>query len=292
VLTTALVALALAAAVVGILYVTRRRRRPDIRPASELQSKYHLYAENRPVIRLDPSQVPSNLRHLVPLAEKWGIGDDIIRGDYIDRVNDAAKRELHDSFYGPYEEITAWLSSFGNRPLSDEAAAFMYAQGALDEMGYFILEEKAKGARPASTAPFHLLKPEVAGGWGPHTEAQRHTHPPIVTHLHYEFEGWSGDDLLTTFPEFIVTENLARALEQSGLTGFRLTTVETSPGGMWMQMHERRPLPSCRWLNVTAPAGAADWGRTDLADLVVSQRALDFLGSFALKNCQISAWKG
>ena len=288
---SALEALVLAAAVAGIFFVTRRRRH-DIRPASELQREFQLYAENRPVIRLDPSQVPPNLRHLVPLAEKWGIGDDIIRGDYIDRVNDAAKRELHDSFYGPYEEISAWLSSFGDRPMSDEAAAFMYAQGALDEMGYFILEEKAKGGRPAVTAPFHLLQPEVAGGWGPHTEAQRHTHPPTVTHLHYEFEGWSGDDLLTTFPEFIVTEKLAGALEQSGLTGFRLTSVETSPGDMWMQMHEHRPLPSCRWLKIIAPAGSADFGRTSLADLVVSQRALDFLGGFALKNCQISAWKG
>ncbi|HEX7338225.1 MAG TPA: hypothetical protein VF252_13540 [Gemmatimonadales bacterium] len=291
-LTAALAALVLAAAVAGILFVTRRGRRPGIRPASELQREYRLYAQNRPVVRLDPSQVPPNLRHLVPLAEKWGIGDDIMRGDYINRVNDAAKRELHDSFYGPYEEITAWLSSFGDRPMSDEAAAFMYALGALDEMGYFILEEKAKGGRPPSTALFHLLQPEVAGGWGPHTEAQRHTHPPTVTHLHYEFEGWSGDDLLTTFPEFIVTENLARALEQSGLTGFRLTSVETSAGGMWMQMHERRPLPSCRWLKITAPAGGADFGRTNLADLVVSQSALDFLKGFTLTNCLITPWKG
>lgn len=278
--------------VAGILFLTRRRRPYAIGRAAELQQEHQLYAENRPLIRLDPARVPANLRHLIPLAEKWGIADDIIRGDYIDRVNDAAKRELHDSFYGPYDEITAWLSSFGDRPMSEEAKAFMYAQGALDEMGYFILEEKGKAATPSLPAPFYLLKPEVAGGWGPNTEAQRHTHPPIVTRLHYEFEGWSGDDLLTTFPEFIVTEHLARALVQSGLTGFRLTAVETTAGGMWLQMHEGRPLPPCRWLKITAPAGRADFGRTNLADLVVSQSALDFLGSFTLTNCQISPWRG
>lgn len=168
---------------VGVLFLTRRRP-PPIRPAGELQREHQLYAENRPGLRLDPSRVPPNLRHLVPLAEKWG--------------------------------------------------AFLYAQGALDEMGYFILEEKAKGAMPPLPAPSHLLRPEVAGGWGPNTEAQRHTHPPIVTHIRYDFEGWSGDDLLTTFPEFIVTENLARDPERSGLTGFRLTPVETSAGGMWL----------------------------------------------------------
>lgn len=156
-LTLVLGAAVLVLAVVGMLFLTRR-------PGGELQREHQLYAENRPVLRLDPSLVPPNLRHLVPLAEKWGMGG-----------------SLH--------------------------------------------------GRPGGAGRDGIFHP---GG---------ESHPPIVTHLHYEFEGWSGDDLLTTFPEFIVTENLARALERSGLTGFRLTPVETSAGGMWLQMHEDRPLP-------------------------------------------------
>jgi hypothetical protein len=139
---------------------------------------------------------------------------------------------------------------------------------------------------------FFLLKPEVAGGWGPNTKAHRKTHPPVLTHLHYEFEGWLGDDLLTTFPEFIVTQRLAEALETSGLTGFRLAAVEVSAGGMWEQLHEHRPLPECRWLKVTSPAGKADFGRTELADLVVSKQALDFLRGFALTGCEVRPWTG
>lgn len=139
---------------------------------------------------------------------------------------------------------------------------------------------------------FYLLRPEVAGGWGPNTKAHRQTHPPVVTHLHYEFEGWLGDDLLTTFPEFLVTEGLAQALEQSALTGFRLASVEASAGGMWEQMHERRPLPQCRWLKITAAAGKADFGKTALADLVVSQAGLDFLRGFSLKYCEVRPWTG
>jgi hypothetical protein len=111
---------------------------------------------------------------------------------------------------------------------------------------------------------FHLLRPEVAGGWGPNIQAHRQTHPPVVTHLHYEFEGWLGDDLLTTFPEFIVTERLARALEQSGLTGFGLASMETSH----------------------------DFGRTSLAELVVSQKGLDLLRRFSLKQCEVRPWGG
>jgi hypothetical protein len=38
-------------------------------------------AANRPTITLDPSRVPVSLRPLIPLAERWGIADDVIRDD-------------------------------------------------------------------------------------------------------------------------------------------------------------------------------------------------------------------
>jgi hypothetical protein len=128
----------------------RRYPRSEIAPASELQRKYGLYAENRPVITLNPQQVPVHLRHLVPLAGKWGIGDDIIRNDYIDKASERERRELHDAFYEPFEQITAWLDTFESGALTEEAEAFMYAQTALDEMGYYIREEKGqdRGSRP------------------------------------------------------------------------------------------------------------------------------------------------
>jgi hypothetical protein len=134
--------LALAAILISAYVLTRRERSRGIASAATLQRKYGLYAENRPVIRLDPERVPSHLRPLISLAEKWGIGDDIIRNDYIGKASDAEKQELHDAFYEPFEQVTAWLNSFKAGPMTDEAEAFMYAQLALDEMGYYILEEK------------------------------------------------------------------------------------------------------------------------------------------------------
>jgi hypothetical protein len=130
-------------------FIRRARARRDIAPASELQRHLGLYAKNRPVMRLDPALVPPDLRHLIPLAEKWGIGDDIIRNDLIDQASSSEKRELHDALYGPFERITEWLT-LADRPLSDEAEAFMYLQEALDEMGFFIAEEK-RIAPPPST---------------------------------------------------------------------------------------------------------------------------------------------
>jgi hypothetical protein len=130
-------------------YVRRARSRRGIASSSAIQKHFGLYAENRPLLHLDPVQVPAELRHLVPLAETWGIGDDIIRNDLINKSSSGEKRELHDSLYAPFERITEWLASFTERPLSAEAEAFMYMQTALDEMGYYILEEK-RAASPAS----------------------------------------------------------------------------------------------------------------------------------------------
>jgi len=87
----------------------------------------------------------------VTLAEKWCIGDDIIRNDLVDKSTSAEKRELHDALYEPFERVTEWLNSFPGGPLPPEAEAFMYMQTALDEMGYYILEEK-RAKSPESSA--------------------------------------------------------------------------------------------------------------------------------------------
>lgn len=62
-----------------------------------------------------------------------------------------------------------------------------------------------------SESKFYVLEPEVAGGWGGDgTVVDREFHPPIVSRLVYEFDGWLGDDLVTTFPPvYIVTTGCA-----------------------------------------------------------------------------------
>ena len=84
--------------------------------------------------QLDPQQVPEDLRPLVPLAQIWGIGDDVARADFIARAS-AADREALQQAIAPHQaRITAWLDSFGTNPMSDEAAGFMYLQLAVEEM--------------------------------------------------------------------------------------------------------------------------------------------------------------
>lgn len=84
--------------------------------------------------RLDANNVPAELRHLVPLAERWGIGDDVDRNAAVDRATPAERAELERAVTPVHARITAWLDSFGQQPMPDEAAAFMYMQLALEEM--------------------------------------------------------------------------------------------------------------------------------------------------------------
>jgi hypothetical protein len=83
---------------------------------------------------LQPEKVPQHLRHLIPLAEKWGIGDDVERGEFIDQVTAAERQALIQAIAPHQGAITAWLDSFGTAPMTDEAAAFMYTQLAVEEM--------------------------------------------------------------------------------------------------------------------------------------------------------------
>jgi hypothetical protein len=130
------VLLAIAAYLAFRRRASRRLTVPSpILPARELQRRYGLYAENRPVIRLDPENVPSSLRDLIPLAETWGIGDDIMRLDFEEKASDAAKRALVSSLGGRIPDVQEWLRSQpAGTGMSEEAAAFMYLLSAWDEV--------------------------------------------------------------------------------------------------------------------------------------------------------------
>lgn len=133
---------------------------------------------------------------------------------------------------------------------------------------------------------FYRLSPEVAGGWGRNTLADRSKHPLVVHHLHYQFDGWLGDDLLESCPCFIVTQQLADCLRGSSLKGFELRPVEITKSDLFCDLYGDRELPPFKWLHITGCAGIDDFGLEALT-LVVSQPALDFLNKFSLANCDV-----
>jgi hypothetical protein len=166
---------------------------------------------------------------------------------------------------------------------------------------------------------YYIVEPEVAGGWGEATVADRSVNPPLVSKLEYEFHGWLGDDLLRTTPCYIVTERLAIALERSGMTGFSFDDVLITRSEEFEEAESFRPtpreLPEFRWLKIHGLAGLDDFGIdntlrqrektailrrrgpaapswTGHYRLVVSERALELLRQFSIRNAVVREFHG
>jgi hypothetical protein len=134
---------------------------------------------------------------------------------------------------------------------------------------------------------FSRVEPEVAGGLGPNTEMDRDQHPPRIHKLQYVFDGWLGDDLVESFPAFVITADAGRRLEDAGLTGFELADVEVDRSEQFEELYPDRELPEFRWLRLTGTARENDFGPDDDGVLVVSDRALDVLRQGSLDNADI-----
>ena len=82
----------------------------EVLPAGEMRRKYGFTAENRPLIKLEPSKVPDSLRHLIPLAEEFGIGDDLIRADVLAKTQTSNLAELRRQVEINQDALDAWLA--------------------------------------------------------------------------------------------------------------------------------------------------------------------------------------
>jgi hypothetical protein len=82
----------------------------EVLPAGEMRRKYGLTAENRPIIKLDPANVPEPLRHLIPLAERFGISDDLVRADFMQKTPAVDLAELRSVAQEHDDFLDEWLA--------------------------------------------------------------------------------------------------------------------------------------------------------------------------------------
>jgi hypothetical protein len=137
---------------------------------------------------------------------------------------------------------------------------------------------------------WHRLGPEVPGGWGEQTQADFRVHPPVVTTLHVEFAGWLGDDLVESFPCYLVSHRLAEALSETALTGFVLDDVVVSLDPQFVSFfpEEAAALPEWRWLRLIGTPWESDFWADTTAGLHVGDAALAVLVRFRLDQCEIT----
>ena len=134
---------------------------------------------------------------------------------------------------------------------------------------------------------YFLIEPEVAGGLGSNTILDRSRHPPAVTRLHYQLDGWLGDAILESFPAFIVTVDARDALEGLGSTGVEFAEVEVTTSDTFEELHPGRELPDFVWLKPKGEAGRDDFGVASDGRLVVSERVLGVLRDRGLSNALV-----
>jgi len=132
------------------------------------------------------------------------------------------------------------------------------------------------------------IQPEVAGGLGENTVMDRSVHPPIVTRLHYKFDGWLGDVLLRSFPCLIVTKGAKERLQSAGLTGIAFDKVEVTTSELFQEIYLDRKLPEFVWLKIVGKPGQNDFGFVGNARLVISERALKALEGLGISNALVT----
>ncbi|MGO8919866.1 MAG: hypothetical protein ACLQJR_28535 [Stellaceae bacterium] len=134
---------------------------------------------------------------------------------------------------------------------------------------------------------YFYLAPEVAGGIGENTVMDVSVHPPLVSKLHYSFDGWPDSVILRTFPCYIVTIPAQHALQAMGATGVTFDHVEISRSEFFKDRYPNRRLPDFVWLKVDGKAGRDDFGIAPNLRLVVSQRVLDLFERLGLSDALV-----
>jgi len=97
-------------------------------------SNQELAEQDRAAISIRRDRVPAELRDLIPLAEKWGVGDDVSRGYLVEHAGREERQALARALHDRRGQVEAWLDSFAEGEMSDEAGYFMYMLEAAAEM--------------------------------------------------------------------------------------------------------------------------------------------------------------
>lgn len=131
---------------------------------------------------------------------------------------------------------------------------------------------------------YYYIEPEVAGGLGKETQLDHRVHPPIVKFLEYEFDGWLGDDILESFPCFIVTNRLKERIESEKLTGVFFNDVIVSKSQEFLDFFPHTELPDFFWLEVKGEYCKDDFFIGKDYRLVVSEAAYKIIMFFKAEN--------
>ncbi|WP_137935474.1 hypothetical protein [Mesorhizobium comanense] len=139
---------------------------------------------------------------------------------------------------------------------------------------------------------YFYIKPDVAGGIGRGTVMDATVHPPVVNKLVYLMEGWFGDVIVTTFPCFLIVDEVRQGLLNIGFSGASFAHVDVIKSEDFLELQPDVELPSFVWLKVSGKAGEDDFGIAQNLRLVVSERVLNLLEDFGIPSAIVEPYNG
>lgn len=137
---------------------------------------------------------------------------------------------------------------------------------------------------------FRIIEPEVAGGLGSETQLDNTVHPPLIKKLHFVFEGWLGDDIIETFPCFLVTRRLMEGVVKRALTGISFDVVQITKSPDFMVMNSDVILPEFCWAKINGTSTDFDFFLANDHRLVISERVYELFKQFKLKHALLEEW--
>jgi hypothetical protein len=133
----------------------------------------------------------------------------------------------------------------------------------------------------------YVLEPLVAGALGEGTELDASTHPPRVRKLEYVLDFPTEEDLIESFPVFLVSDKLAAALTAANLNGFRLDHAEVRTSDQYGLWRGNVPHKRYRWLRPDL-SGSADCWVDEQHRLCVSDRMYAVISSHRIDRCDVT----
>lgn len=141
--------------------------------------------------------------------------------------------------------------------------------------------------------PTFRVEPKVSGELGPDAVLNTSTWPPVVEYFQFAFDAWRGEDIVETFPTFLVTDRLRRALQSASITGLVFGHVDACKGEQFDILMRGADVDLGQWHRMDVV------GRPDADDawlvanhLTVNERLMALLSSFDLNGSIITESPG
>ena len=83
----------------------------EVLSGAQVRERYRLEGMKAEEVGFDDADVPEPLKHLIPLARVWGVGDDVLRSDMVQAADHQALRDLKRAVAEVEDELDGWLTS-------------------------------------------------------------------------------------------------------------------------------------------------------------------------------------